>query len=66
MTGSASKVVQLNPAPESVLAYIEDMLGELGELASQNGERALATTILVAALEAARASARSRASLERP
>ena len=37
-----------------VRAYIEEMLAELADLASSRGERRLATTLRMVALEAAR------------
>ena len=37
-----------------VRAYIEEMLAELADLASASGERRLATTLRMTALEAAR------------
>ena len=44
-------------SPQKVAAFIEDMLRDLSELAAVKGYRGLATTLMVAALEAARASA---------
>ena len=46
--------------PESVCAYIEDMLGELAVLASKIGESELACTLDCAAVKANRANARRR------
>ncbi len=40
--------------PAGIIAYIEDMLSELAELATSKGESRLAAAILQAALEAAR------------
>ena len=41
--------------PETVAAFIEETLNELAELAARKGYRALATTLMLAAMEAARA-----------
>ncbi len=43
--------------PEMVAAFIEETLTDLAELAVQHGYRALASTLIMAALEAARAAA---------
>ncbi len=43
--------------PEMVAAFIEETLNELAELAARKGYRALATTLMLAALDAARAAA---------
>ena len=43
--------------PETVAAFIEETLNELAELASRKGYRRLATTLMMAALDAARAAA---------
>ena len=47
----------LDDPPEMVAAFIEETLNELAELAARKGYRALATTLMLAALEAARAAA---------
>lgn len=44
-------------SPQQVALFIEEMLSDLSELAAVKGYRGLATTLMVAALEAARASA---------
>ncbi|MFP5448972.1 MAG: hypothetical protein ACLGHU_09530 [Alphaproteobacteria bacterium] len=44
-------------SPQQVVVFIEEMLRDLSELAAVKGYRGLATTLMVAALEAARASA---------
>ncbi|MAK81099.1 hypothetical protein [Phenylobacterium sp.] len=44
-------------SPQQVALFIEEMLRDLSELAAVKGYRGLATTLMVAALEAARASA---------
>ena len=41
--------------PETVAAFIEETLNELAELAARKGYRALAETLMLAALDAARA-----------
>jgi dihydroxyacetone kinase len=46
-----------NASPQRVAVFIEDMLRDLSELAAVKGYRGLATTLMIAALEAARASA---------
>ena len=42
-------------SPQMVAAFIEESLTELAELAARKGYRALATTLMLAASEAARA-----------
>jgi hypothetical protein len=44
----------LDTPPESVEAYIEEMLGELSVMAARQGHRHLASLLQIAALEAAR------------
>lgn len=44
-------------SPQQVVLFIEEILRDLSELAAVKGYRGLATTLMVAALEAARASA---------
>ena len=44
-------------SPQMVAAFIEESLNQLAELAARKGYRALATTLMLAALEAARAAA---------
>ncbi len=44
-------------SPQMVAAFIEESLNQLAELAARKGYRALATTLMMAALEAARAAA---------
>lgn len=44
-------------SPEMVAQFIEETLVELADLASRKGYRALAGTLMIAALEAARAAA---------
>ncbi|MET0338860.1 MAG: hypothetical protein ABW063_13995 [Caulobacter sp.] len=46
--------VGLDTPPESVEAYIEEMLGELSVMAARRGHRHLASLLQMAALEAAR------------
>ena len=41
--------------PESVAAYIEDMVGELATMAEGIGQKRLATSLRLLAIEAARA-----------
>jgi hypothetical protein len=45
----------LDSSPQMVAAFIEESLNDLAELAARKGYRALATTLMMAALEAARA-----------
>ncbi|MDO8902768.1 MAG: hypothetical protein Q7V15_15595 [Phenylobacterium sp.] len=44
-------------SPQQVAIFIEEVLRDLSEVAAIHGHRGLATTLIVAALEAARASA---------
>ena len=44
-------------APQATATLIEEVLNQLAELAALKGYRALATTLMVAALDAARAAA---------
>ena len=46
-------------SPQQVREYIESMLGELAELAAATGERRLAATLRLLALDAARAPERA-------
>ena len=50
---------QWNPkaSPQATATFIEEVLNQLAELASTRGYRALATTLMMAALDAARAAA---------
>ena len=50
---------QWNPkgSPQAAMTFIEEVLNQLAELASTRGYRALATTLMMAALDAARAAA---------
>lgn len=50
---------QWNPkaSPQVTATFIEEVLNQLAELASTRGYRALATTLMMAALDAARAAA---------
>ncbi len=50
---------QWNPkgSPLAAVAFIEEVLNQLAELAAAKGYRALATTLMMAALDAARAAA---------
>ena len=43
--------------PQASAAFIEEVLNQLAELAAHKGYRGLATTLMMAALEAARAAA---------
>lgn len=44
-----------NATPQAAAAFIEEVLNQLAELASVKGHRALATSLMLAALDAARA-----------
>jgi hypothetical protein len=44
-------------SPQLTASFIEGVLNQLAELAATKGYRALATTLMMAALEAARAAA---------
>lgn len=46
-----------NASPQASATFIEEVLNQLAELAALKGYKALATTLMMAALEAARASA---------
>jgi len=46
-----------NASPQASASFIEEVLKQLAELAALKGYRGLATTLMMAALEAARASA---------
>ncbi|MDP2011946.1 MAG: hypothetical protein Q8K11_17380 [Phenylobacterium sp.] len=50
---------QWNPkgSPQAAATFIEEVLNQLAELASTRGYQALATTLMMAALDAARAAA---------
>ena len=50
---------QWNPkaSPQATATFIEEVLNQLAELASTRGYRSLATTLMMAALDAARAAA---------
>jgi hypothetical protein len=50
---------QWNPkaSPQATATFIEEVLNQLAELASTRGYGALATTLMMAALDAARAAA---------
>ena len=54
-------MAKVEPTPSEIAAYIEDMLGELAEVASAHGLRKLATSLLMVAVEAARQSEQARA-----
>jgi len=48
------------PPPDSVVEYIEQMLSELAAMAEGIGERRLATSMRLLAIEAARAGTEAR------
>ncbi len=50
---------QWNPkgSPQAAATFIEEVLNQLAELASTRGYQSLATTLMMAALDAARAAA---------
>ena len=54
-------MAKVEPTPSEIAAYIEDMLGELAEVASAHGLRKLATSLLMVAVEAARQAEQARA-----
>ncbi|MES2342245.1 MAG: hypothetical protein V4597_11250 [Pseudomonadota bacterium] len=56
---SSRHMEQWNPkgSPQATAAFIEEVLNQLAELAATRGYRSLATTLMMAALDAARAAA---------
>lgn len=57
MIGHMIQPLPPNATPQQTVAFIEAMLRDLSELAAVKGYRGLSATLLVAALDAARAAA---------